>query len=330
VSKLKDAVVAGVVLLLGRRRPPDWPEEHEKRIVEEGTPERRAETVLLVLLALVALCAVAFMVVYALEDLEHRTQYLGLAIGGAFAALAAACIVVANKLIVTEELEHPYPENRHEQEVGEIDQIVAESGSRFTRKRLVRMAGLGTAGVLGLALITPALSLGPAFRTEKLKWTPWRRGRRLVDNEGAPLKAEDVEEGSFYTAYPEGADRELMGSPLVVVRVPESELKTRRDWAPSGIVAFSKICTHAGCAISLYRKPTFAAVEPRAALVCPCHYSTFDPADGGKVIFGPAGRALPQLPLEVDGDGYLRAKGNFDEPVGPSWWGVRKGKAYSS
>jgi ubiquinol-cytochrome c reductase iron-sulfur subunit len=194
----------------------------------------------------------------------------------------------------------------------------------------VKLAGFGALGTLGLALITPALSLGPAFATQKLKWTPWRRGRRLVDSQGAPLKASDIEAGSFYTAYPEGADRELIGSPIVVVRVPLADLKSRHDWAPQGIVAFSKICTHAGCAISLYRKPTFVPVEPRPALVCPCHYSTFDPADGGKVIFGPAGRALPQLPLAVDAKGYLRAQANFDEPIGPSWWGVRKGKAYTT
>jgi ubiquinol-cytochrome c reductase iron-sulfur subunit len=328
VSKVKDAAVAAVVLLLGRGRPK--PYDVEGRIVAKGEPSAGAELVLLALLGVVVACAVAFMVVFSFEGLAHQTQYLGLALGGAFVVLAAACILVANKLIVSEELDHPYPPNEHPKTSDEIDQIVDESGSRFTRKRLVRLAGLGAAGAVGLALITPALSLGPAFATQKLKWTPWRRGRRLVDDEGRPLKADAVEEGSFYTAYPEGADRELIGAPLVVVRVPEHELRSRRDWAPGGIVAFSKICTHAGCAIALYRKPTFAQVEPRAALVCPCHYSTFDPADGGKVIFGPAGRPLPQLPLFVDGSGYLRAKGNFDEPVGPSWWGVRKGKAYSS
>jgi ubiquinol-cytochrome c reductase iron-sulfur subunit len=41
------------------------------------------------------------------------------------------------------------------------------------------------------------------------------------------------------------------------------------------------------------------------------------------VIFGPAGRPLPQLPLFVDSRGGLRAAGNFSGPVGPSWWGVR-------
>ena len=291
--------------------------------------ERRAENALLVLLALVAAAAIAFMAVFSFRHLGHRTQYLGLALGGAFVLLAAACILIANRLIVTEELEHPYPEPEHPRETAELEQLVVESGSRFTRKRLVTVAGGGALGVLGLALLTPALSLGPAFDTQKLKWTPWRRGRRLVDDQGRPLRAADITPGSFTTAYPEGADRELIGAPLIVVRVPLADLKTPHAWSPHGIVAFSKICTHAGCAISLYRKPTFAQLEPRAALVCPCHYSTFDPADGGKVLFGPAGRALPQLPLEVDAKGYLRAQATFTGPVGPSWWGVRKGKSES-
>ena len=150
-----------------------------------------------------------------------------------------------------------------------------------------------------------------------------------MDERGRPLRAGDIEQGSFYTAFPEGADRELIGSPLVVVRLEPSALHLpagRNGWAPDGILAFSKICTHAGCAIALYRKPTFPAVEPGPALVCPCHYSTFDPAAGGTVLFGPAGRPLPQLPLLVDASDHLRAAGNFSGPVGPSWWGVRNRK----
>jgi ubiquinol-cytochrome c reductase iron-sulfur subunit len=329
MSRVKDFLVAGVVLLAGRGRRTARRRREEERIVEAGAPDRAAENLVLLLLALVSVCAAAFVAFYAIDRLGHQTQWLGAALGLSFALLAVACIVIAKRLVVTEELSEPYSPVQHPEEQAEIDQIVDESGSRFTRKRLVRVAGLGALTAVGLAVITPALSLGPALDTQRLKWTPWRRGRRLVDNEGKLLRADEIEEGSFYTAYPEGADRELLGSPLVIVRVPLHELKTRHDWAPSGIVAFSKICTHAGCAIALYRKPTFAAVEPRPALVCPCHYSTFDPADGGKVLFGPAGRPLPQLPLEVDGRGHLRAKGNFDEPIGPSWWGVRRGKAYS-
>ena len=167
MSRLKDSLVAGVVLLLGRgRRTRDETTEH--RIVAPGESNRRAETVLLGLLFLVSVCAVSFMVVYAFERLAHQTQYLGLAIGLAFVLLAAACILVANELIVTEELEEPYSPLEHTDEQLAVEEIVEESGSRFTRRRLVRLAGLGTIGTLGLALITPALSLGPAFETEKL------------------------------------------------------------------------------------------------------------------------------------------------------------------
>jgi ubiquinol-cytochrome c reductase iron-sulfur subunit len=156
--------------------------------------------------------------------------------------------------------------------------------------------------------------------------TPWRRGRRLVDEDGGPLRADAIAEKELYTAFPQGAAREQLAAPVVVVRLATGSLKLPDElsgYDADGIVAFSKICTHAGCAISLYRAPLFEPTDPKPALVCPCHYSTFDPATGGEVIFGPAGRKLPMLPLMVDRRGELRAAGNFDGPVGASWWGVR-------
>ena len=327
MTKLKDLLVAAAVLALGRRRPSR--PKREDRIVAAGTPDRRAESWVLALFFLATLAAAAFIVVYALDRLGNQTQWLGLSIGLAFLLLAVACIVIAHRLVVTEELVHEYPAPAHPEEQLVIEQIVDESGSRFTRRRLVTLAGVGALGTLGLAALTPAASLGPILDTSELYRTPWRRGRRLVDEGGKPLAAADIEEEAFYTAYPEGADRELIGSPVVVVRLAPNAITERADWAPQGIVSYSKICTHAGCAIALYRKPTFAPTQPKPALVCPCHYSTFDPAAGGKVLFGPAGRALPQLPLLVDGEGNLRAAGNFSGPVGPSWSGVRQGPARS-
>jgi ubiquinol-cytochrome c reductase iron-sulfur subunit len=317
MSRVKPFLVAAVVLLLGKKHPKR--EHRAHRIVPPGSPDRRAENLVLLLCGGVTACAVSFIVFYAIDRLGHQTQWLGLALGLAFALLALACIVIAGRLVVTEELTEPYPEE-HPDDVATIEELVEESGSRFTRKRLVKLAGVGALGTLGLAALTPAVSLGPALDTSALTKTPWRRGRRLVDESGKPLAAQDIEAESFYTAYPEGADRELIGSPLVVVRIARGN---------DGVVAYSKICTHAGCAIALYRKPTFPDTQPGPALVCPCHYSTFDPADNGKVIFGPAGRALPRLPLEVDGDGNLRAAGNFSGPVGPSWSGVRQNRARS-
>jgi ubiquinol-cytochrome c reductase iron-sulfur subunit len=113
---------------------------------------------------------------------------------------------------------------------------------------------------------------------------------------------------------------------VVVVRVEESELELpsdRRDWAPRGLLAFSKICTHAQCAVSLFRYPLFGERSPGPALVCPCHYSTFDVLTGGTRVFGPAVRSLPQLPLKIE-SGRLLAAGELSGPVGASWGGVRE------
>jgi ubiquinol-cytochrome c reductase iron-sulfur subunit len=290
-------------------------------------PEQRdAETAVIVLLLLAALCGAAFVFFYATSSISHQTQWLGLSLGVALALMAAALIVLSRTLLEEEESEEDYPDHEHPAEQEEIGQLVVRTGSRFTRKGLLKAAGGAAAVGVGAALVAPAASLGPAAGTNSLYDTPWKRGRRLVDVRGKPLRADDIEAGTFYTAFPEGASRDELGSPLVLVRLDPKALRlpaARRGWAPGGILAYSKICTHAGCAIALYRKPTFPPIDPRPALVCPCHYSTFDPARGGKVIFGPAGRGLPQLPLLVDPEGNLRAAGNFSGPVGPSWWGVR-------
>ena len=78
-------------------------------------------------------------------------------------------------------------------------------------------------------------------------------------------------------------------------------------------IAYSKICTHVGCPVGLYQADTHE-------LLCPCHQSTFDVLDGARPRFGPATRSLPQLPLAVDGDGFLTAQSDFTEPVGPGFW----------
>jgi ubiquinol-cytochrome c reductase iron-sulfur subunit len=307
-------------LLTGRGKQPP-----RERIVAEGDPDRRAELVVVALLLGATACALMFLVVYAL-DWANLTQWLGLCLGGALLFLAAALIVFGQRLVVTEQLEEDYPPVGEPEEEIAVEQIVSESGSRITRKRLLGGAAGLAGGALGAALIAPAASLGPVLDTESLYYSPWHHGRRLVDEDGKPWSADDIEEEAFYTAYPEHADREELAAPLVMVRLPPADLDLpaeRQDWAPEGILAYSKICPHAACAIALYRTPRFEEAEPAPALVCPCHYSTFNPADGGTVEFGPAGRNLPQLPLMIDDEGHLRAAGQFSEPVGPSFWGIR-------
>ncbi len=312
-----------VALGLWRRRGDDEGE----RIVPAGERSPRAELVVLLLLFGATLCAVGFVVIYAIDAIGNQTQLLGLALGLCFALVAAALIVISRHLVVTEDNEEDYPEPGGDQESqAELTEILRESNSRFTRKRLMAGAGGVTAAAMGAALITPVASFGPWLDTDSLKETPWRRGLRLIGVDGLPLFADQIEQEVFYTAFPEHAPRDVIGSPVIVVRLDPAALRLppeRAGWAPGGILAYSKICTHAGCAISLYRTPKFAPTQPRPALVCPCHYSTFDPARGAKVMFGPAGRPLPQLPLMVGDDGILRAAGTFSERVGPAWGGVR-------
>jgi ubiquinol-cytochrome c reductase iron-sulfur subunit len=323
MTRFRRWAIAGLVLLLGRgqrRRqlPPGEP------VVEGAAPAPRAELVVVGLLLLSAAFAVVFIVLYAGRA---DTQLLGLALGLCFAALAVAAVVTAFRLVSSEEAEEPYPERFHPTEAAQVEQIAAESGQHLTRRKMLGLAAGAAGTALGLALLAPLAALGPVFDTSRLRRDPWRRGTRLVDANGRVLRADDIELDTLHTAFPEGADPEELGSPIVVVRVQPTKLDLpadRSNWAPGGIVAYSKVCTHAGCAVALYRAPHYEPSRPRPALVCPCHYSTFDPATGGTVLFGPAGRPLPQLPLAVGRRGELIALGSFSGAVGPSWSGARE------
>jgi ubiquinol-cytochrome c reductase iron-sulfur subunit len=329
VSRIVKFLVAVLTLAKLRKARAEQRQRREERIVPAGAADPRAELAVIALLLLAALSAAGFVVIYAIDDISSRTQYEGLTLGVALICISAALITTAKHLVVTEEIEEEYPEP-HPQEQEEVAQIVEESDSRLTRKKLLGGAAVAAGGALGAAFVAPVASFGPALESHRLLETPWRRGRRLVREDNVPVKAADIEAGAFYTAFAEGASHDLIGSPLVLVRLDPKQLKLprkRRSWAPGGIVAYSKVCTHAGCSVALYRKPKFPPEQDRPALICPCHYSTFDPAAGGTVLFGPAGRDLPQLPLTIDGEGNLRAAGNFSGPPGPSWWGVRMWKA---
>ena len=297
-------------------------------------PNPGAELAALALLGLSSLAALGFILIYAFgASLPDETQLLGASMGLALLFLAAALIVVGLRLVPSEEVAEAYPPQEHPGEQQVIAELVDESGTRFTRRRLFKLGLLGAGGTLGLAVLTPAASFGPLFHVGDFLRTPWRRGRRLVDEHGVPYRAADIERNDFYLAFPEGVsdeEKEQMAASLVVIRLDPAQLDLPPDlkgYDAHGILAYSRICTHAGCAITLYRAPLFQPAEPKPALVCPCHYSTFDPATGGTVTFGPAGRNLPLLPVFVDSKGFLRAKGNFNGPVGPSWWGVRMWKA---
>jgi ubiquinol-cytochrome c reductase iron-sulfur subunit len=203
---------------------------------------------------------------------------------------------------------------------------MADGESGFSRRKLIRRSLYGALAVFPIPAIVIFGDLGPAVG-DSLKHTMWKEGVRLTkDPTGIPIKASEVTIGSVFHVIPEGLSdldhklEEKAKAAVLLVRVNPSDLNedpAKAGWSYDGIVAYSKICTHVGCPVSLYEQHTHH-------LLCPCHQSTFDLANHCEVIFGPASRALPQLPIAVDAEGYLIAQRDFDQPVGPSFWDMRK------
>jgi ubiquinol-cytochrome c reductase iron-sulfur subunit len=304
-------------VLTGARLASHLPEqEHDAR------RDLRAERRVVALIGVASLFACGFVVAFALGA---GTPWLGATLGPGFAALALALGIASSRLVDQPEATEHRPEPYEPDEVDALVHELRAPIARQTRRRLL-LSGLGAAGAFGIALLAPLVSLGPSLRRPPIS-DPWRKGRRLVDEQGRPLLARDVIEGSMITAFPEGSSIDEMGASVVVVRVAEADLELppdRAGWAPDGLLAYSKICTHAACAVALYQTPLSAPTAPGPALVCPCHYSTFDVLRAAKPVFGPAVRALPQLPLVVDRRGRLVAGGSLSGPIGPSWSGVRE------
>jgi ubiquinol-cytochrome c reductase iron-sulfur subunit len=277
---------------------------------------KRAENTVVGLLAIASVCFVAFVIVIVTDA---NTQRLGVALGAGLAAVAAALVVAAKRIVPQRQSIEPRPQL---EDPGARDEVKQRLAPDLSRRKLLTASAAAAGTALTAAIVAPVAALGPAVG-DSIVDTPWRKGRRLVDEDGKPLTADDVAEGSFVTAFPEGADKRELGSPVVLVKDDPARITTRRAWAPEGILAYSKICTHAGCAIALYRKPTYEPTSAAPALACPCHYSVFATRDGGKVEAGPAGRPLPQLPIEIGPNRELRAAGGFSGPIGPAWWSVR-------
>lgn len=204
---------------------------------------------------------------------------------------------------------HSSPEER---EAFALDFFQSEEGIK--RRTFLGRALLAALGALGVAAIFPIRSLGPAPGTSLFR-TAWRKGSRLVRSDGTAVTAQDVQVGGLLTVFPEG-HVDAADSQTVLIRVDPNgfrPLPGRESWSPEGYLAYSKICTHAGCPVGLYEQAS-------NRLFCPCHQSVFDVLRGAEPTAGPATRPLPQLPLEVDGSGYLRAQSDFDESVGPGFW----------
>ncbi len=196
-----------------------------------------------------------------------------------------------------------------------VHDFQAGESSLRSRRVLVAMGG-GACAALGVAVLFPIRSLGPRPGKD-LKRTAFAGGNlRVVREDGSPVRPSELATDGIVTVWPEG-HTDAADAPTLLIRLrPDQDFQPRpgrEDWMVDEIVAFSKLCTHAGCPVGLYQADI-------GQLLCPCHQSTFDVLESCKPIFGPAARALPQLPLALDGSGYLIATGDFSSPTGPGFW----------
>jgi ubiquinol-cytochrome c reductase iron-sulfur subunit len=321
-------------------------EEHEPRPTDvDEQAGRRAERQIAACFLLsaffVVLFCVSFFVFQIGDNPDEIMGYgasnvsLGLCLGLALLLIGVGAIQWARKLMSdVEVVEMRHPTKSSDTDIADtlkaLDQGVSDSG--IARRPLIRNSLIGALAMLGLPAVLALRDLGP-LPGNKLSVTVWKKGMRVVnDVAGTPIKPEEVEIGQLINSQPEILfEKNEDGEPVyegtellnaktkastIVVRMKPEDITPstgRENWGVSGILCYSKICTHVGCPISLWEQQTHH-------LLCPCHQSTFDLADNGKVIFGPAGRSLPQLPLMVDDEGYLVAQSDFTEPVGPSFW----------
>jgi ubiquinol-cytochrome c reductase iron-sulfur subunit len=261
-----------------------------------------------------------------LGTVHNNTFFVGVSIALGMLAIGFGAVHWAKTLMPDAEVAEARHQTRGSEDVrARAVEIVnlANQESGFSRRKLIRRSLYGALALFPLPgiVLFKDMTVDPN-PTGTLRHTMWTKGARLTtDPTGTPIKAADITIGSVFHVIPEGLnEREDMleqkaKAAVLLVRLDPADIHSQKelDWGYDGIVAYSKICTHVGCPVALYEQHTHH-------LLCPCHQSTFDLANDCEVVFGPASRPLPQLQITVDAEGYLIAKGDFSEPVGPSFW----------
>ncbi|MDQ1203763.1 ubiquinol-cytochrome c reductase iron-sulfur subunit [Microbacterium sp. SORGH_AS_0862] len=320
---------------------------HRERVTDKdpAAMKRAVRTVytLFYLSVAASVWAVVAYMVFPIESgsiaaIRDNNLFIGLGIAFALLAIGVGAIHWSKAIMSDKEFIEPRHATRGRDTTREavVEALtVANEESGFGRRAMIRnslFAALVASVVPGVVLFR---GLAPESSPENpyagdpvhlLSHTMWKEGMRLAhDPSGGPIKASDVTLGSAFHVIPEelaslshhdGYLEEKAKAIVLLMRMPQDvliEAEDRKDWSYDGIVAYSKVCTHVGCPVALYEQQTHH-------LLCPCHQSQFDVSDGAKVIFGPAARPLPQLPIAVDDEGYLVARSDFTEPVGPSFW----------
>jgi ubiquinol-cytochrome c reductase iron-sulfur subunit len=269
--------------------------------------------------------------VHTVVGVQHSNWALGGCLSAVFLFMAVGTVIWVRHLMPNIELtEERHPLRSTAENRAAFKQTFEEGAeaSQFTKRPILRRTLIAASVPVAVAPIILLRDLGPLPGT-KLDHTVWRKGLRLL-NYGAntPIRPADFNSpGGMITVVPDGYqdnfDALAKAAVIIIKFAPGQVVYTKADhpvngytvenWSVDNIVAYSKICTHVGCPAALYEQTTHH-------ILCPCHQSTFDATRGAKVIFGPATRPLPQLPMTVDAQGYLCARSDFTEPVGPSFW----------
>ena len=319
---------------------PGLPEHQWRPTDVDPAQERRAERQVTGMFLTAALLFVLFVVAYfAVEvdaiifDYSASNIALGVTLGGGLLLIGMGIIQWAKKLMADHEMvemRHPAASSKEDREAVMKDINAGIEESTLGRRPMIRNSLLLSLGALAAPSVVLLRDLGPLpYDQESTVWEP---GMRVVnDVSGLPIRPSEIEVGQLVNAQPaiffpqDGEEEaEISGhaqlapkakAAVIVVRMRPEDITPeagKENWGIDGILCFSKICTHVGCPISLWERQTHH-------LLCPCHQSTYDLADNGKVIFGPAHRPLPQLPLMLDSEGYLVAQSDFVDIQGPSY-----------
>ncbi len=316
---------------------PGLPEHIHRKADIDPIAAKRAERQVAVLFSLSAVGTLLFIYsfFFVSEELfifvpimgSTNAQQLGIGLGMAasllfigFGAVHWAKTLMPDQEVIAERHELKSDPKDREEFVKTAKEGAQAAG--LGRRPLIKRSLAAAAGLAGLPAVLLLRDLGP-LPGNALNETSWKSGTRLVTDPGdRPIMPSDLEVGAVAQVMPELAPgkkrtlEDIAKDAVLLIRLRPSEFQLdaeRLSWTYEGIIAFSKICSHMGCAVALYEQTT-------KHLLCPCHQSTFDVTRAAKVIFGPSARPLPQLAITVDADGYLIAKQPFNEAVGPSFW----------
>ncbi len=319
--------------------------EYGERYVPGSPADRRAERNVAKWFLLSALFGLITVGVFVFWPAGYQTAYagnkqvlyalftplLGIGLGGCVLFFGVGVIALAKKIA-------PHEVAVQQRHIGMSDEVdrqtlgaeIVDTGDKMgiVKRRGVLKGSLALAGgVIGLAVIVPVLggfiknpwSGGPESQLWVTMWRPVNGKKvRLTMQDGTPVRPSDLAAGSLATVFPGlPGGAKASDSAVMLFRLrSDSNVSVRtgqESFSYGDYYAYSKICTHVGCPVSLYEQQT-------GRILCPCHQSQFDVLDGAKPVFGPATRPLPQLPIELDDEGYFVAKGDFIEPVGPGFW----------